>query len=708
MIGAVTMTTIKNNIKQYIENREITDKRLQNVLFTILFHHIEELVFVMDFDDHNTFRYAFINEAAYKLTGLPDDCIGQTWYDYLPAEKAGLLQRYYERSRTTHESVSFIDAMDYNGHECFGETTISPVYDSKGDMVYLVGITHLSEHYMQENGMIIESEQIYRSLLDHNMDAIISLNRTGEILNCNPSTMSITGYQEKHLKDHSFFHYIHSNDYARIMNLFERALKGYAMEATDVFFLHRRGHHIQIQLKSVPIVVNRVIKGVYFIIRDLSEQFRNTEKINYMVLHDQLTGLLNRSALMKDLHDAILIAKKLNSNFSLIYIDLDRFKFMNDSFGHQSGDQLLKAISQRFLSIQGDHHSIYRQGGDEFVILLENTTREETVEFIDGIILILKEPFHINDQQYYVTASMGISMYPYDGLDTVTLMQKADNALFQVKKRGRAHYLFYSARMRNDQFQNPFIMDTSLRKAIEKKELAVHYQPQINLLTNETASFEALLRWNHSMLGSISPAEFIPVAEDTGLIIPIGEWVIDEVCRQINEWKGKGYTTKVAINLSPKQFQQPNIVETIQRYMDVYKIESSSLEIEITEGTIQDIKETNETLKEMKKLGLSISVDDFGTGYSSLSYLKQFPLNTLKIDRSFISELMTDSKDAAITRTIIHLGHSLGLEVIAEGVETKEQADFLLDIQCEKAQGFYFSRPIPATEAEEQFLKKKK
>lgn len=575
-------------------------------------------------------------------------------------------------------------------------------------MAYLVDITHLSTHYMQENGMIIESEQIYRSLLDHNLDAIVSLNRNGEILNCNPSTISITGYRENNLKDYSFFDYIHSDDFGRIVNLFERALEGYPMEATPVFFLHRRGHYIQIQLKSVPIIVNKEIKGVYFIMRDLSEQLRNTEKIKYMVLHDQLTGLLNRSALMKDLHEAIHVGKNLNSEFSLIYMDLDRFKFMNDSFGHQSGDQLLKVISERLLSIQGDFHSVYRQGGDEFVILLEKTCRDETIRFIEKLISLLEVPFYINDQQYYVTASMGISMYPGDGLDTITLMQKADDALFQVKKRGRAHFLFYSERMRNDQFANPFLMDTSLKRAIEKNELFVHYQPQINLLTNETTSFEALLRWNHSKLGYVSPAEFIPVAEDTGLIIPIGEWVIEEVCKQINKWNLCGYYTKVAINLSPKQFQQPNIVDTIKLYMDKYKINASSVEIEITEGTIQDTKETNETLNEMKNLGLSISVDDFGTGYSSLSYLKQFPLNTLKIDRSFISELMTDSKDAAITRTIIHLGHSLGLEVIAEGVETKEQVDFLLDIQCEKAQGFYFSRPIPAIEAEEKYLKKKK
>ena len=700
------MTTLKNNIAQDSWLSQAIDLNIHNALLNILSYHIEEPVFVMEFNVENTFRYVFINEAARKLTGIPEDYYGHTWFDYLPLEKAELLQRNYEQVRITHEPAVFLDAIDHNGLDTFGETTIRPLYDVKGEMVYLVGITNLSAHYKQENGMIIESEQIYRSLIDHNMDAIISLNRNGEILNCNPSTMSITGYQEKHLKDHSFFHYIHSNDYSRILNLYDRALKGFPMEVSDVLFLHRRGHYIQVQLKSIPIVVNNKIKGVYFIIRDISEISRNTEQIKYMVLHDQLTGLLNRSALLKDLHEAIHIASQLKSEFSLIYIDLDRFKFMNDSFGHQSGDLLLKVISERLLSLEGESHSIYRQGGDEFVVLLEHTCREETIQFIEEIISTLEEPFQIDNQQYYVTASMGISMYPYDGLDAVTLMQKADHALFQVKKRGRAHYLFYSARMRNDQFPNPFIMDTSLRKAIEKKELAVYYQPQINLLTNETTSFEALLRWNHSKLGYISPAEFIPVAEDTGLIIPIGEWVIEEVCRQINEWNQSGYTIKVAINLSPKQFQQPNIVETIQRYMETYKIDASSLEIEITEGTIQDTKETNATLIEMKKLGLSISVDDFGTGYSSLSYLKLFPLNTLKIDRSFINELMTDSKDAAITKTIIHLGHSLGLEVIAEGVETREQVDFLLDIQCEKAQGFYFSKPIPAVEAQEQFLKK--
>ncbi len=703
------MTTLKNNIlKKYKGNKGINISQSQNVLFNILFHHIEELVFVMEFDAENILRYAFINESVYKLTGISEDCIGNTWYDCLPAERAGLLQRYYEQVRDDQKPVSFLDVLhDREGHEYFGETTISPLYDAEGKMAYLVGITHLSTHSIKENEFVIESEQIYRSLVDHNMDAIFSLNCKGDILNCNPSTLSITGYQEKHLKNASFFHYIHSDDCGRIMNLLERALKGYSMETSDVIFLHKKGHYIQIQLKSVPIIVNHEIKGVYIIMRDLSEQVKNTEKIKYMNLHDQMTGLFNRSALMKDLHEAIHRAKEAKNEFSLIYMDLDRFKFMNDSFGHQSGDQLLKVISQRLLSIQGGDHSVYRQGGDEFVILLENTSREDTIQFIEGILILLEEPFHIDKQQYYVTASLGISMYPYDGSDLVTLMQKADHALYQVKKRGRAHFLFYSAGMRNDQFSNPYLMDTSLRRAIEKNELSVYYQPQINLVTNETTSFEALLRWNHSKLGYVSPAEFIPVAEDTGLIIPIGEWVLEEVCKQLNKWNLSGYSTKVAINLSPKQFQQPNIVETIQQYMLQYDIKASSLEIEITEGTIQDTQETNETLIEMKKLGLSISVDDFGTGYSSLSYLKQFPLNTLKIDRSFISELMTDSKDAAITRTIIHLGHSLGLEVIAEGVETKEQVEFLLDIQCEKAQGFYFSRPIPAVEAEQQFLKKK-
>lgn len=696
------MTTIKHQIKKTKVN-----SKPQDIVLDIFYQHIEDMVFVMEIDSGPVFRYFFANASALKLAKIPADCLGRTLQEVLPAETAYDIQCRYEKVVKSKKPITYQDHLiESDSQKEFGETIISPVMNENGEVIYTVGVTRVITASMKEKEKIIESEQIFRSLLDNNMDAIISVDLYGKITHSNPATHSITGLQNEKIVNTSIFDYFQKEYYLKINQLMEESFQGYSTETVGGYFKHSKGFDIQVQIKSVPIIIHQEVKGVYLIIRDMSEQQEKSDKIKYMAFHDQLTGLLNRSTLLNHIQKAIKDAKDSTHQFSLIFMDLDRFKLLNDSFGHMCGDRLLKQVSDRLRTISGKRHTLYRQGGDEFVILLKETSRQDTIRFIKSINAILEQPFQIDKEQYYVTVSMGISMYPFDGSESINLMQKADHALYQVKQRGRAHYLFYSSKMDHDQFPNPFIMDTSLRKAIEKKELSVFYQPQINMRTSEITSFEALLRWNHTKLGFISPADFIPAAEDTGLIISIGEWVLEEVCRQIRDWNLKGYQTRVAVNLSPKQFQQHNIVETIQNCMNKYQIEAKSLEIEITEGTIQDTKEINERLKEMKNLGLSISVDDFGTGYSSLSYLKQFPLNTLKIDRSFISELMTDRKDAAITRTIIQLGHSLGLEVIAEGVETKEQAELLMSIQCEKAQGFYFSKAIPAIEAEAQFLQK--
>lgn len=292
-------------------------------------------------------------------------------------------------------------------------------------------------------------------------------------------------------------------------------------------------------------------------------------------------------------------------------------------------------------------------------------------------------------------------------MDSEVLIKNADEALFRVKEKGKAHYQFYRTDM-NSETTNIVLLETHLRKAIEKDELKLFYQPQVDLQTSKARSFEALLRWNNPVFGSISPDLFIPLAEDTGLIIPIGHWVIESACKQIREWNLMGYKdVRVAINISPKQFQQHQLVETICFMVEKYKIHSSSLEIEITEGAMNNTKETIPLLKKLKEIGIKISIDDFGTGYSSLNYLKEFPIDILKIDRSFIREILVDEKVAAITTTIIHLGKSLGLEVIAEGVESSSQVEFLLKAQCHKIQGYYYSQPIPAKEIEENYLENK-
>lgn len=459
------------------------------------------------------------------------------------------------------------------------------------------------------------------------------------------------------------------------------------------------------------IVIQELQDSAYFdnckqkLLEEIIIQYAQTmDMIENMLYRDLLTGLYNRKALFKHLDKAIQRAQESSEEISILYIDLDRFKLFNDTLGYQMGDQLLVDVGKRLSGIDHSAYSVYRISGDNYVILLPHVNQEQATIFASQVMDRFNDPFEMNGQDYFMTPSMGIALYPLDGLDSDSLIRKADAALYQVKISGRGEFQFYSIDL-YEQLPNVLQMEAKLRRALEKDELSIYLQPQINLESGRVTSFEALLRWNNAELGFISPAEFIPIAEETGLIIPIGEWVIEEVCKLIRSWNEKGYEpVKVAVNLSPRQFLQPTLGDVIHSLLHKYDIEPSLLEIEITESAMQDTSEALNVLNRLNCLGVSISVDDFGTGYSSLSYLKQFPLNTLKIDRSFIQEVLSDRKDAAIITTIIYLAHSLGLEVIAEGVETEEQAQFLRDVRCEKAQGFYYSKPLPIEEIEKLFF----
>ncbi|HEY4553367.1 MAG TPA: EAL domain-containing protein [Bacillaceae bacterium] len=447
-----------------------------------------------------------------------------------------------------------------------------------------------------------------------------------------------------------------------------------------------------------------IIQYIISVTRDI--HWRSAEAIKYLELHDQMTGSWNRQALMEHLQIEIATSLREGREFAIVNIDLDRFKHFNDSLGHKAGDKLLKLVTERLMSWNKPGHRLYRLGGDEFVILLSDSDRKETDRCARELIELFDVPFCVNSQEYYITPSIGISMFPMDGRDADTLLKNADNALFLVKEKGRAHYRFYRSWMA-DNFPSYILMEAHLRKAIEKNEFTIHYQPQVNLKNGEILSFEALLRWNNRKFGTVSPSHFIPVAEDTGLIIPIGEWVIREVCRQISVWRSKGHTgIRVAVNISPRQFMEPNLPSVIKMALEEYGLPASMLEIEITEGAMEDTRATLGILHRLKDLGVILSVDDFGTGYSSLNYLKRFPIDILKIDQSFVKEIMENYKNAAITKTIIHLAHSLGLEVVAEGVEEEVQADFLAEANCEKAQGYFFSRPVSAEQIEEKILLK--
>ncbi|MED3574443.1 EAL domain-containing protein [Cytobacillus praedii] len=698
------MENMKELLSREFNNEKISNK-IERIIYEIILNHIKDLIFIMKVDKGPSFRYLFVNEPGIRHAALSGGFIGKRLNEVLSEEVASSLQLEYEKILDRKETMIFSDEVKLpDGSTMIGESFLTPILDENDEVLYVVSVTRDITTALLEKKRLIKSEQKYRSIVDHNLDGIISVDLKGAILEVNPAGNQLTGYTEKQLTKGSIFNLIRDQDIPDFRNLFDITKNGYPSESLDIHFVHRKGHYLSIHLKTVPIVINTEIEGIYVIIKDISEQAENAETIRYMAFHDQLTGLLNRRALLGDLDKYISDAKKSGKEFALLSIDLDRFKYLNDSLGHLVGDEILKKVAERLCEFRHKNYSVYRQGGDEFIILLPLADRGKARRFAQNILARFASSFYLHSKEYYITPSIGVSMYPNDGKNAEALIKNADEALFRVKEKGKAHFQFYRSEM-NSIINNVVELETFLRKAIDRNELTLYYQPQIDLKTMKITSYEALLRWNNRELGFISPAEFIPLAEDTGLIIPIGTWVIETVCKQIKDWSDQGNKEfKIAINISPKQFQQHSLVAIIQKAIEKHRIHPKCLEIEITEGAMQDTKDTAPILTGLKDLGVSISVDDFGTGYSSLSYLKQFPIDVLKIDKSFVKDVHVNDKDAAITTTIIHLGRSLGMEVIAEGVENEEQAQFLFHANCHKAQGFLYSKPLPAEDIEKNFM----
>ncbi|WP_269719487.1 EAL domain-containing protein [Bacillus timonensis] len=425
--------------------------------------------------------------------------------------------------------------------------------------------------------------------------------------------------------------------------------------------------------------------------------------MEYIALHDYLTGLPNRKMFQEQMTNWLHGAKRNNQAFGVINLDIDHFKYVNDSLDLTTGDQVLKEIAKRLIETLRNSDFVARTGGDEFSIILPQTDREEALEIASNIQHALSKPFFIDNYEFYFTVSIGLSIFPYDGEDAVTLVKNAGRALFRAKEKGKNNYKVYHSGM-NLQSYRTFIMQNDLRKATERNELTVVYQPRMEIETGKIKSAEALLRWNHPNWGTILPQEFIPLAEESGQIIELGEWVLSAVCKQIKEWKDMGLSPKrVAINLSAQHFLQKDLVDKMNSNLSEYGIDPELLEIEITETVILGNENlVSKTLNQLNEMGVRVSIDDFGTGYSSLSYLRRFPIHTLKIDKTFIQEITGNSpEETVLTETIISLAHNLNMTVIAEGVETEKQMDILQKLKCEEMQGYLLSPPLAPDEFRE-------
>lgn len=465
------------------------------------------------------------------------------------------------------------------------------------------------------------------------------------------------------------------------------------------FEFHGWGTDLLIHLS--PIVIDNKVKEVVGTAIDISERLKAEEKIKYMAYHDLLTDLPNRTHFMEELENNIKYAREHNEQFVVMFLDLDGFKEINDTLGHSVGDKLLKAFGERLVLSVRLMDITSRFGGDEFALILPGIGEKEVAEYATRILKKLEQSFMVNNMQVYISTSIGVSIYPLDGTTSDLLIKHADAAMYHAKANGKNNFQLFNQELIHH-MEKKLYLETSFSKAVEEGQLFLHYQPQIDIIQNKIVGVEALIRWQHPELGLVAPFDFIPIAEETGLIIPIGEWVLRTACRQNKEWQKAGYPPlTIAVNISIRQFMSHNFLTKLKSILLETQLDPQYLELEITESIASDVTYTKKLLRDLQKIGVKVSIDDFGTGYSSLGYLSRLPINKLKVDRMFLSEL--NDKNKAVTKAVIALAKSLDLEVLAEGVETDAQADFLKEQGCELVQGFRYYKPMKSEEIEALF-----
>jgi diguanylate cyclase (GGDEF)-like protein/PAS domain S-box-containing protein len=556
---------------------------------------------------------------------------------------------------------------------------------------------------------LFEANERAQVTLDCIGDAVISTDVSGNITFLNLVAEEMTGWPLKDVAGRPMvnaFQIVNAKTRKIVENPMTKAteLNRKGNLPINCVLIRRDGTEIYIEDSVAPIHDHdgRVI-GSVLIFRDVTAARAMAEQIAHSAEHDLLTGLPNRLLLNDRIGQAIAMAQRHLGKVALLFLDMDGFKHINDSLGHPAGDKLLQSIANRLRDCVRAPDTVSRQGGDEFIVLLQEVKEPEDVAIAAKRLLkSLSETYSMGQRNLHITTSIGVSLYPDDGLDAETLIKNADTAMYQAKENGRQTYQFFKSEMNVKAVERQSI-EEDLRRALERKEFSLHYQPKINLKTGAITGAEALLRWAHPTRGSIPPLQFIPIAEDSGLILPIGSWVMREACRQARVWRDARLPlATIAVNVSAVQFRNENFLDDLFATLTETSLDPKYLELELTESVLMKHTELAASiLKILRGKGVQVSVDDFGTGYSSLSYLQKFPLDALKIDQSFVRWITTNPNEATLVSAIIHMGQSLHLRVIAEGVETAEDLAFLKAHNCDEAQGYYFSRPVPA----EQFAK---
>lgn len=675
--------------------------------FRALAHYAPDIIYTLD----HTGMFTYINPAWRRTLGHEAaEVLGRYFVDFVEPEELERFRKLFKRIRDGRQTLTDLDGrlVDKDGGLRHFVLSGSPNLDEKGRVMGIVGLCKDITERNLTLRLLRDSEKRHRTVLESAPDPMMVCNREGEVTYINPAFTRVFGWS---LDDFSATGcvFVPPERGPETLELLSQAALGDNISGVETKRVAKDGRTVEVSLSGAAFVdADGRVMGAVLTLQDITERKRTQKELRYLAYHDMLTGLPNRKSFYQSIDRATLEVCRLPQEhrrpqgnlWALLFLDLDRFKTINDSLGHDVGDEILQTVAVRIKNCLRKSDQIFRLGGDEFTVILNELGKDiDAARVAEKILESVARPIFRQDQELYLTASIGISVCPNDGEEVETIVRNADMAMYAAKEDGNSYY-FYTEEM-NAKAQARMRLETSLRKAVHNNELVLYYQPMVDS-HHRIQGMEALLRWLHPEIGLVPPSHFIGVAEETGAIVPIGRWVLEAACRRARQWQEQGYPELyVAVNLSPRQFRQPDLVEEVLSVLRRTDLLPRHLKLEVTESSVMDDPE--DAIAKMQRLhehGIRFSIDDFGTGYSSLSHLKRFPVDTLKIDRSFVRESTENQGDQEIIRTILAMAAGLKMQAVAEGVETRAQRDFLCGEGCLLMQGYYFGPPVPERDFE--------